>query len=113
MAKDCKITQKKIRPDPNPDDIKTTVLKVVSIEGSVRQIALAMNLKKTTLQRHVNKYEKLLGDGKKDVSCVPHYNIKQVVTAEQELSLKNHLITSAKMHFCLSLLNFFYTFFYN
>ena len=46
---DYKITQKKQRPDPNPDDIKAAVLKVVNKEGSVRQITLAMNLKKTTL----------------------------------------------------------------
>ena len=63
MANDCKITLKKLRPGPNPDDIKTAVLKVVNKEGSFQQIALAMNLKKTTFQRHVNKYEKLPDDG--------------------------------------------------
>ena len=99
MAKDCKITQKKLRPGPNPDDIKTAVLKVVKKVGSVRKIALAMNLKKATLQKHVNKYEKSPDDGKKDVSCVPRYKTKQVFTADQELSLENYLITSAKMHF--------------
>ena len=52
-----------------------------------------MNLEKNTLQRHVNKYEKLLGDGKKDVSCIPRYKTKQVFDAEEELSLKNYLIT--------------------
>ena len=58
-----------------------------------------MNLEKTTLQRHVNKYEKVSDNSKIDVSCVHRYNTKQVVTAEQELSLKNCLITSAKMYF--------------
>ena len=106
MANNCKITQKKLRLGPNPGDIKTAVLKVVNKEGSVREIALAMNLKKTTFQRHVNKYEKLPDDGKQDVSCVPRYNTKQVFTAEQELSLKNDLITSAKMHFGLSRITF-------
>ena len=71
MANDCKIAQKKLRPAPNPGDINPAVLKVVNKEGSVRQIDLAMNLKKTTLQRPVNKYEKLPDNGKKDVSCVP------------------------------------------
>ena len=65
-----------------------------------------MNLKKTTIQRHVNKYEKLPDDGKKDVSCVPRYNTKQVFTAEQELSLKNYLVTSAKMLFGLTGITF-------
>ena len=36
MANDCKITQKKQRPGPNPDDIKTAVLKVVNKEGRFR-----------------------------------------------------------------------------
>ena len=88
MANDCKITQKKFRPNRNPDDIKMAVLKVVNKEGSVRQIALAMNSKKTTVQR-VNKYEKLPDDGKKVITCVPRYYTKQVFTAEQKLSLKN------------------------
>ena len=39
---------------------------------------------------------------KKDVSYAPRYNTKQVFMAEQELSLKNYLITSAKMHFGLT-----------
>ena len=66
-----------------------------------------MNLKKTTLQRNVNKYEKLPKGGKKDVSCVPRYNTKQVFMAEQEKSLKNNLIiTSAKMHFGLTMITF-------
>ena len=85
MANYCKITQKKLRPGPNTDDIKTAALKVVNEEWSVQQIALAMNLKKNTLQRHMNKYEKLPGESKKDVSYVPRYNTKQVFTAEQEL----------------------------
>ena len=79
---------------------------MVNKEGSVRQIALAMNLKKTTLQRHVKKYEKFPDDGKKDVSAVPCYNTKQVFTTEPELSLKNYLITSAKMHFSLTRITF-------
>ena len=91
MANDYKITQQKLRPVPNPDDKKTAVLKVVKKEKSVRQIALAMNLKKTskktTLQRHINKYDKFPDDGKKDVSCVPRYNTKQVFTADPELVL--------------------------
>ena len=107
MANDSKITHKKQIPGRNPDVIKTAVLKVVNKEGSVRRIALAMNFKKITLQRYVNNYKKLLEDGKKDVSCIPRYNTKHVFTAEQELSLKNYLITSAKMQFGLSLLKFF------
>ena len=87
MANDYKITQQKLTPVPNPDDKKTAVLKVVKKEKSVRQIALAMNLKKTTLQRHINKYDKFPDDGKKDVSCVPRYNTKQVFTADPELVL--------------------------
>ena len=71
-------------------------------ERSVRQIALAMNLKKTTLQRHVNNHKKWPDGGKKDVSCVPRSNRKQVFTAKQELSLKNYFITSAKTHFGLT-----------
>ena len=63
-------------------------------------------LKFTTLQRHVNKYEKLPDDGKKDVSYVPRYNTKEVFTAKQELSLKNYLITSAKIHFGLTRITF-------
>ena len=55
-----------------------------------------MNLKKTTLQRHVKKYEKLPKDGKKDVSCVLRYNTKQGFTAKQELSLKNYLSLQQK-----------------
>ena len=113
MANDYKITQKKQRTGRNPDDIKTAVLKVVNKERSVRQIALAMNLKETTLQRHVNDYKKLPDDRKKDVSCVSRYNTKQVFTAEQELSLNNHLTTSAKMHFGLTnstLIFFLYVF---
>ena len=66
-----------------------------------------MNLKKTTLQRHMNNYKKLPDDDNKDVFCVLRYNTKQVFAAEQELSLTNYLITSAKIHFGLSLLNFF------
>ena len=49
MSNDCKTTQKKQRTGPNPDDIKTAVLNVVNKEGNVREIALAMNLKKITL----------------------------------------------------------------
>ena len=98
MANDCKIAQKKQRS---------------GTKQFVKQIVLAMNLEKTTLQRHMNNYKKLPDDGKKYVSCVPRYNTKQVFTAEQELSLKNYLIISAKIHFGLSVLNFFYTFFYN
>ena len=114
MANDFKITQIKQRAGPNPDMIKTAVLKVVNKEGSVRQNALAMNLKKTNLKRHVNNYyKKLPDDGKKYVSCVPRYNTKQIFTAEQELSLINYLITSTKMQFGLGLLNFFYMYFYN
>ena len=65
MANDCNITQTKLQPGPNPNDIKTAILKGVDKEWSVRQIALAMNLEKITLQRHVNKYEKLPDGGKK------------------------------------------------
>ena len=65
-----------------------------------------MNLKKTTLQRHVNKYEKFPGNGKKDVSCVLRYNTKEFFTAEEELSLKNYLITSAKLHFGVTRITF-------
>ena len=110
MTNDSKIRQKKQRPSPDPDDMKTAVLKVVNKEGSIREIALAPNLKRTTLQRHMSNYKKLPDDDKKDVSCVLRYNTKQIFTAEQELSLKNYLITSAKMHFGLSLLNFFIRF---
>ena len=86
---------------------KTAVLKVVNKKGSVRQIALATILKKTTLERHIKNYKKLPDDGKKEVFCVPRYNTKQVCTAERELSLKNYLITSAKMRFGLSVLILF------
>ena len=102
MAKNHEITPKKQRPGPNLDDIKMAVLKVVNKEGSVRQIALAMNLKKTTLQRHVNNYKKLPDDCKEDVFCAPRYNTKQVFSAEQEMSLKNYLIASEKMYFGLT-----------
>ena len=96
MAKDCKITQKKIRPDPNPDDIKTAVLKVVNKEGSVRQIALAINLEKTTIQRYVNKYEKLPNDGKKDVflthACKPSFahHLQTAKMASSRTSAQNN-----------------------
>ena len=69
---------------------------MVNKKGSVWQTALAMNLKKTTLQRHTNTYKKLPDFDEKDVSCVPRYNTKQVFPAEQELWLKNYLITSLK-----------------
>ena len=85
MANGCKITQKKQRPSPNPDDIKTAILKVVSEEGSVRKIALAKNLKiKTTFQKHVNNYKKLPEDDNKGVFCAPRYNTKQVFTKNCE-----------------------------
>ena len=79
---------------------------VVNKERSVLQIALAINLKKTTFQRHVNKYGKLPNDDKKDISCVSRYNTKKVFTAEQELLLKNYLITSVKMHSGLTSITF-------
>ena len=78
--------------------MKTAVLEVLNKEGSVRQIALAINLKKTTLQS--------TDDGTKDVSCVPGYNKKQVFTAVRKLSLKTYPITSAKMHFGLTRITF-------
>ena len=81
MTNDFKISQKKLRPGPNPDDITMAVLKVINKEGSFRQITLPMNLKNTTLQRHVKKYEKLPDEGKKDVSCIPRYNAKHLFTA--------------------------------
>ena len=84
IANDFKITQKKQKPGPNPHDIKMAVLKVVNKEGSIRQIALVMNLKKTTLQRHVKNYKKLSDNVEKDVSCIPRYNTKQKTTAEQQ-----------------------------
>ena len=50
MANDCNITQTKLQPGPNPNDIKTAILKGVDKEWSVRQIVLAMNSKKATLK---------------------------------------------------------------
>ena len=79
MANDWKITLKKQRPGPKPDDIKTAVLKVVNKEGSVRQIALAVNLKKTTLQSHENNYKKMPNDGEK----------ASLVTTQNNFSLRS------------------------
>ena len=75
----------------------------------IRAVILKLHTK-TTAENHSSKTcqlrWKIADDGKKDVSCVPCHNTKQVFRAEQELLLKDYLITPAKMHFGLTRVTF-------
>ena len=92
----------KKRQDPEPELINTGVSKVLKKEGSVRQVALALGLKKTTLQRHVNELKLLPENERADHTFVPQYGTKSVFIDKQEILLREYLITASKMHFGLT-----------
>ena len=67
---------------------------------SIRQVAKAFGISKSSLQRHVKKYSEA---SNKD-SIIFHRNLVcgLVFSEEQELSLVEYLLTASRMHFGLT-----------
>lgn len=74
---------------------------MVSEEGkSIREVAKAMNLSKSSLARHVKKFNS--ASDKESVVFQSNLTCGMVFSAEEELKLRNYLLTASKMHYGLT-----------
>lgn len=84
----------------NQQNITCAVNRVLSKDLSIREASRTYNVSKTTLIRHLSKYRKI--EDSAEFRYQANNKTKQVFSAQEENSLKDYLITAARLHYGLT-----------